>query len=131
MDLVGPTLPSLKMLLDLPVHGKPEAKEKFGKTVNALASACLLNIDEMRRVILHFSYARSFSHLLLFISGRSGAISTKKVKNNLLAVVLILSVLPPTVRIGQTVVERCCFILSHKTMDSDDVSTVSCSVTRC
>ncbi len=48
VDLVGPTLPSLKILLDLPVHGKPEAKEKFGKTVNALASACLLNIDGMR-----------------------------------------------------------------------------------
>ncbi|KAG5223272.1 clathrin-coated vesicle protein [Salix suchowensis] len=50
VDPVGPTLPSLKILLDLPVHGKPEAKEKFGKTVNALASACLLNIDGMRRV---------------------------------------------------------------------------------
>ncbi|KAF9499159.1 clathrin-coated vesicle protein [Pleurotus eryngii] len=112
VDLVGPTLPSLKILLDLPVHGKPEAKEKFGKTVNALASACLLNIDGM--------------------SGRSGAISTKKVKNNLLAVMLILSVLPPTVRIGKSVVERCCFILSHKTMDNDDqvaLTAVHCTRT--
>ncbi|KAF9487688.1 hypothetical protein BDN71DRAFT_1594368 [Pleurotus eryngii] len=107
VDPVGPTLPSLKILLDLPVHGKPEAKEKFGKTVNALASACLLNIDGM--------------------SGRSGAISTKKVKNNLLAVMLILSVLPPTVQIGKTVVERCCFILSHKMMDDDDDDMTSCT----
>lgn len=60
----------------------------------------------------------------LLISGRSGTISTKKVKNNLLAVVLILSVLPPTVQIGKTVVEQCCSILSHKTMDDDDVSAL-------
>ncbi|KAL4255224.1 hypothetical protein AB1N83_012551 [Pleurotus pulmonarius] len=66
------------------------------------------------------------------MSGRSGAISTKKSKNNLLAIVLILSVLSPTVQIGKTVVERCYFILSHKTMDSDNqvaLTAVPCTRT--
>ncbi|KAF9493265.1 hypothetical protein BDN71DRAFT_1432616 [Pleurotus eryngii] len=86
---MAPMVPLLKILLDLPVHGKPEVKEKFGKTVNTLV-------------------------------GRSGAILTKKVKNNLLTVMLILSILLLTVQIGKMVVEHCCFILSHKMMDDNN-----------
>jgi hypothetical protein len=48
VDLVGPTLPALKSLLDLPVDDNPEAEDKFGRLVHGLLSSCLLNVDEMR-----------------------------------------------------------------------------------
>ncbi|KAL0960465.1 hypothetical protein HGRIS_005508 [Hohenbuehelia grisea] len=112
IDLVGPTLPCLKALLDLPTHCKPEARDRFSKTVHGLASACLLNIDEMR--------------------GRQGAISTKKVKNNLLAVVLILTVVPPTTQIGTPVIEHCCFLICQKLIEGEDqiaLTAVHCAKT--
>lgn len=48
VDLVGPTLPALKALLDIPVYTTPDAKNKFGRLVHGLLSACLLHVDEMR-----------------------------------------------------------------------------------
>lgn len=48
IDLVGPTLPALKGLLDLPVVSGPEDQEKYSQLVHSLLSACLLNIDNMR-----------------------------------------------------------------------------------
>lgn len=48
IDLVGPTLPALKALLDIPVYNTPEAKEKFERVVHGVLSACLLHVDEMR-----------------------------------------------------------------------------------
>lgn len=47
-DLVGPTLPALKALLDIPVYNTLDAKNKFGRMVHGLLSACLLHVDEMR-----------------------------------------------------------------------------------
>jgi hypothetical protein len=48
IDLVGPTLPALKALLGIPVYNAPDAKNKFGRLVHGLLSACLLHVDEMR-----------------------------------------------------------------------------------
>jgi hypothetical protein len=48
IDLVGPTLPALKALLSLPVYNTLDAKNKFGRLVHGLLSACLLHVDEMR-----------------------------------------------------------------------------------
>lgn len=44
IDLVGPTLPALKSLLEFP----QQDKALYARLVHALLSACLLNIDEMR-----------------------------------------------------------------------------------
>ncbi len=44
IDLVGPTLPALKSLLEFP----QQDKALYTRLVHALLSACLLNIDEMR-----------------------------------------------------------------------------------
>ncbi|KAJ3989256.1 hypothetical protein F5890DRAFT_1549706 [Lentinula detonsa] len=67
----GPTFPSLlKVLLDLPLASSPDAQDRYQRLVHGPLSACPLNIDEMR--------------------GREGVACTKKVKNNLLAAVLIL-----------------------------------------
>lgn len=59
--------------------------------------------------------------LILFESGRRGAISTKKIKNNILAAVLILTVTPIWVKIGKSVVEHACFLISQKLLDVDEV----------
>jgi HEAT repeat-containing protein 5 len=48
IDLIGPTLPALKSLLSIPVYNTPDAKNKFGRLVHGLLSACLLHVDEMR-----------------------------------------------------------------------------------
>ncbi|KAF8916460.1 clathrin-coated vesicle protein [Mucidula mucida] len=102
IDLVGPTLPSLKGLLDLPTSTARDARERYGRLVHALLSSCLLNIDGMR--------------------GRDGLISTKKIKNNLLAAVLILTVIPATTKIGQAVLEHCCFLISQKLLDASEMT---------
>ena len=49
IDLIGPTLQSLKTLLD-PPPSKTAADSalKFYRVVHGLLSACLANIDEMR-----------------------------------------------------------------------------------
>jgi hypothetical protein len=48
VDLVGPTLPSLKALLEISVLPTAEGKEKFTRTVHGLVSSCLLSIDGLR-----------------------------------------------------------------------------------
>jgi hypothetical protein len=47
--------------------------------------------------------------------------SSKKVKNNLLAAALVLTVIPPSVKVGQAVIEHCCFVVSSKLLETDDV----------
>ena len=58
IDFVGPTLPALKTLLDLPVPN-PDDKERYGRLVNALLSTCLLNIDSMRCAFILFVLPRA------------------------------------------------------------------------
>ncbi|KAF5377759.1 hypothetical protein D9757_008083 [Collybiopsis confluens] len=102
IDLASPTFPSLKILLDLPLGSFPGAQDRYRRLVHGLLSACLLNIDEMR--------------------GRQGAACTKKVKNNLLAAVLILTSVPSTVKVGEPVIEHCCFQISEKLLEAHEVS---------
>ncbi|KAI0717727.1 ARM repeat-containing protein [Cerioporus squamosus] len=101
IDLVGPTLQALKALLDRPAN-LPDPDNKFGRVVHGLLSTCLVNIDEM--------------------SGREGPMCNKKIKCNLLAAVLILTVLPPTVQVGRPVIEHCCFLISQKLVEGSEVS---------
>jgi hypothetical protein len=49
VDFAGPTLPSLKMLLDRPTGAK-DPEDRYAKLVHGILSACLLNVDEMRFV---------------------------------------------------------------------------------
>ncbi|KAJ6526020.1 clathrin-coated vesicle protein [Mycena capillaripes] len=103
IDLAGPTLTALKSLLDLPLPtASPDAIDRYGRLVHGLISACLLNIDEM--------------------GGRQGAISAKKIKNNLLAAVLILTVIPQSVKVGEAVIEHCCFLITQKLLDVGEMS---------
>lgn len=54
--------------------------------------------------------------------GRSGVISTKKIRSNMLAAVLILTVTPSWVKFGRQVVEHACYLISQKLQDGDEVS---------
>ncbi|KAG6906802.1 hypothetical protein DXG01_012050 [Tephrocybe rancida] len=111
IDLVGPTLPSLKMmLLDLPRSDSSDTEDLYGRLVHGLLSSSLLNIDAM--------------------SGRNGLISAKKVKNNMLASVLILTVIPPSVKVSQAVIEHCCFLISQKLLDSGELSLTAAHCAR-
>ena len=61
VDLIGPTLQSLKSLLDSPpAKAATESTTKFYRVVHGLLSACLANIDEMRYIII--SSMNAFSH---------------------------------------------------------------------
>ncbi|KZT05196.1 clathrin-coated vesicle protein [Laetiporus sulphureus 93-53] len=101
IDLVGPTLQSLKALLELPA-GAATYGNKYEKVIHGLLSACLVNIDEMR--------------------GRQGRISAKKIKSNLLAAVLVLTVVPPKVKISQAIIDHACFLISQKLVDEEEMS---------
>jgi len=102
-DFVGPTLPVLKSLLT--PGSTHKVTEFFQRVVHGLLSSCLLNIDEMR--------------------GREGSISTNKIKNNFLAAVLILTVIPPSVKVGQGVISRCCFLIAEKLSDSNEMASTA------
>jgi hypothetical protein len=126
IDLVGPTLPALKTMLEFPVSAA-DTKEKYRRLVHGLLSACLLNVDAMRLVGLLLSdITKRLSDLLP--SGRQGLISAKKIKNNLLAAVLILTVIPSSIEVGLPVIEHCCFLISQKLLDSDEVRPVFSSL---
>jgi hypothetical protein len=58
------------------------------------------------------------------IRGREGHITTNKVKNNFLAAVLILTVIPPSVKVGQGVISRCCFLIAEKLSEAHEVSHI-------
>ncbi|TDL16333.1 clathrin-coated vesicle protein [Rickenella mellea] len=103
IDLAGPTLQSLKALLENPP--KPDqqsAVSQYTRMVHGLLSASLLNIDEMR--------------------GRSGPMITTKVTNNLLAAALILTVVPPSFGCSRAVIEHYCFLISSKFSESKEMS---------
>ncbi|KAG5643615.1 hypothetical protein DXG03_000582 [Asterophora parasitica] len=102
IDLVGPTLPALKLMLDLPPSAGSENRDVYGRLVHGLLSSCLLNVDAMR--------------------GRQGLISSKKIKNNLLTAVLVLTVIPTSVKVSQAVVEHCCFLISQHLLESSELS---------
>ncbi|KAI0258392.1 clathrin-coated vesicle protein [Gloeopeniophorella convolvens] len=100
IDFAGPTLPALKTLLT--PSPNQQVTEFFSRVVHGLLSSCLLNIDEMR--------------------GRVGTITTNKVKNNFLAAVLILTVIPSSVKVGQGVISRCCFLIAEKLSDAHEMA---------
>ncbi|EJD04810.1 clathrin-coated vesicle protein [Fomitiporia mediterranea MF3/22] len=100
IDMAGPTLQSLKAMLDnSPSKLQTDALTRYSRLVHGLFSACLVNIDEMR--------------------GRQGAISTMKVTNNLLAAVLILTVVPPYVGFSEAALEYCCSLISQKLLEKE------------
>lgn len=125
IDLITPTLPAFKSLVSIDSHSR--VRDRYDSLIHGILSSCLLNVDEMRSVLLHF---RSSLHTDKCYSGREGLISSKKVKSNLLAAVLILAGLPSKVKVARGVVEHLCFMISQKLEEHDDVrSSLSMIVT--
>jgi len=52
IDLVGPTFPALKAILDLPRDIASDSQERYQRLVHGLLSSCLLNVDAMRSVVV-------------------------------------------------------------------------------
>ncbi|BGP19331.1 hypothetical protein JCM10213v2_007420 [Rhodosporidiobolus nylandii] len=106
VDLVGPTLPVLKLLTErgLASAGR-STPTTLPKVLNGMLSACMLNIDEVR-------VRRSASAIL-------------KAKNNLLATVVLLTSLPPHAPVGQEVVEHACFLISETALDSESEASTT------
>lgn len=116
IDLITPTMPAFKSLVSLDPH--PRTRERYDSLIHGILSSCLLNVDEMRLVLLH---VRISLHADDVYSGREGVISSKKIKSNLLAAVLILTSLPSRVKVARGVVEHLCFVISQKLGEDDDV----------
>jgi len=89
-------------LLEIPLHTASNAQYRFDRLVHGLLSACALNIDDM--------------------SGRQGPMATKKIRNNLLAIVLILTVVPRTTKLSQVLVEHCCSLVFQKLVEKGEAS---------
>ncbi|KIJ69624.1 hypothetical protein HYDPIDRAFT_124270 [Hydnomerulius pinastri MD-312] len=103
VDLITPTLPAFKSLLAVDAH--PKAYDRYDKLMHGVLSSCLLNVDEMR--------------------GREGLISSRKVKTNLLATVLVLTSLPSRVKVARGVVEHLFYVISQKLEENDDMAIVA------
>lgn len=61
------------------------------------------------------------SQRLICSSGRVGPSAANKVKNNMLAAVLVFTVIPPVLAMSQAVVEHCCFLISQKLLEPPEV----------
>lgn len=109
MDIASPTLPALKSLLEVPRDFK-DPSDSYAKLVHGILSACLVNIDHM--------------------SGRQGLASTRKVQSNLLASVLVLTIVPVTIRVSQVAIDHCCSLICQKlTIDEVSLTAAHCAKT--
>lgn len=115
---MGPTLQSLKKLLEKVPEDVAE-RLKYEKVVHGLLSASLVNIDAMRFVCIWTAFV--FLAYAVLFRGRDGAACRKKIKNNMLAAVLILTILPPTIRLSKAVIEHCCFLISQQISEPNEV----------
>lgn len=100
-DLVGPTLPVLKAMLDS-AQTSATAPGLFPKVVHSILSACITNLDDMR--------------------GRQGPSVMLKVKNNMLAIVLVATTTRPGVALSRVVLEEACYIVGQRMEETEEVS---------
>ncbi|KIK24912.1 hypothetical protein PISMIDRAFT_97684, partial [Pisolithus microcarpus 441] len=108
MDLITPTLPAFKALLS--VEAKESTRNRYDQLIHGLVSSCLLNIDDMR--------------------GREGSVCTRKVNTNMLAAVVILTSIPPRVKIANGVVEHLAHLICQKLEESDDMAMIAVHCTK-
>jgi HEAT repeat-containing protein 5 len=69
-----------------------------------------------------------FSHkvtciMMISCRNRQGLIPHKKIRNNLLAAVLALTVIPSTIKVGQVVLEQFCITTSQQLLGMGEVRT--------
>ncbi|BGP57657.1 hypothetical protein JCM8202v2_005301 [Rhodotorula sphaerocarpa] len=93
LDLAGPTLPVLKILTVRAFSRPTHEQDALPRVLNGMLSACLLNFDAIRN--------------------RTSPAALIKMRSNLLALVLLLSSIPPTVSVGREVVDHACYLLAE------------------
>ncbi|KAN0065708.1 hypothetical protein ACQY0O_000838 [Thecaphora frezii] len=94
VDLVGPTLSSLKDLCERAVRASKPGSELLQRAVHGFLSAALQYVDDMRT--------------------RAGRIADNKTKNSLLAATVVMTSIPVTVKISQAVAEHVCYLIVQK-----------------
>ena len=121
IDLAGPTLPSLKAILDTyPSKADTEAISRYNRLIHGLFSSCITNIDEMRLVWILVTREPLWTFSLTSVfRGRQGVISRRKITNNLLAAVLILTVVAPYIGFSDTTLEYCFSLISQKLLEKE------------
>ncbi|PWN53232.1 hypothetical protein IE53DRAFT_199598 [Violaceomyces palustris] len=111
VDLVGPTLSSLKELCERASKSTAPYSDLLQRSVHGFVSAALQNVDDMRT--------------------RAGSVADSKTKNSLLATVVLLTSLPASVKISQAVAEHACFLIVQKmSAEEDDVSMTAVNCAR-
>ncbi|GAA5882646.1 hypothetical protein JCM3774_004088 [Rhodotorula dairenensis] len=106
LDLAGLTLPVLKMLTTRGCASNvSEEDQTLPRVLNGMLSACLLNFDAVRN--------------------RKSTAAMIKMRSNLLAVVLLLTSIPPAVSVGREVVDHACFLLCETAQDGDGEAQIA------
>ena len=94
MDLAGGCLGSLKSLLDATWAAQvPGIGVTAERVVSGLLGACLTHVDDMR--------------------ARVNPVASTKIKNNLLAMTLVLTSLPTSVKVSKDTVEQCGYVVGQ------------------
>ncbi|XAO25307.1 hypothetical protein I312_104129 [Cryptococcus bacillisporus CA1280] len=93
VDLVGGCLGCLKVLVEGLVAAQVPGVSNGEKIVHGVVSACLSNVDDMR--------------------ARVNPVANIKIKNNLLAVTLILAALPTGLKVSRNLVESVGYTIGH------------------
>jgi len=106
IDFVGPTLPALKQLLEVSLPKRTDQETEEGRQlIHGLFSTCIQNIDE--------------------IGTRQGTIPDLKVKNNMLASVLIVTIIPLGMKLSKGAVEHLCYLISQKIAEGGESAHTS------
>ncbi|GAA5989051.1 hypothetical protein JCM10908_006285 [Rhodotorula pacifica] len=101
LDLAGSTLSVLKMLATrgCATKDRQEGQATLSRVMNGMLSACLLNFDA--------------------VWSRTSTSAVIKMRSNLLAVVLLLTSIPPSVSVGREVVDHACYLLSETAQNGE------------
>lgn len=103
VDLIGPSLASLR---ELCIRSGEVCRDPLQRSIHGFLSASIQIIDDMR--------------------ARSGRVATNKTKNNILAVVVVITSLPNDYTLSQTLLEQFCFqIIQHLEVIDDDEEEIA------
>nr|ODO00955.1 clathrin-coated vesicle protein [Cryptococcus depauperatus CBS 7855] len=111
VDLVSGCLGSLKTLVEGLVASQVPAMENGEKVVHGIVSACLTNIDDMRT--------------------RVNTVSNTKIKNNLLAITLVLTTLPTSIKISKNLAETAGYTIGQYLGASTERAEVGLTAVHC
>ncbi|CAL1697978.1 unnamed protein product [Somion occarium] len=108
-DAVIGTLQSLRLLLKT-LEETNISTSQLEQMLHGILSQCLLNIDSMR--------------------GRKGPACDIKIKNNMFAIVLILTTYPSKIKLGQLVIDHTCQVIIQLLLDLEETAVTAAHCAR-